>query len=166
MTPEEIAQDRAICEAASDRPWWREDVFILGYSGASVLTGIGHHQEILNAAAAAHAVNRLPAYIVEAEEMARRIAEVEAYANELGEDSNASVLWWALDTLRGLSRCPRCTGSGILQNPEDGWRPGLVLTREAEDAVRAAFAGKPAPEVKQKWRVCPLCNGTAVRGEK
>lgn len=54
--------------------------------------------------------------------------------------------------------CKRCL-DGLLQNEEDGWQPGLVLTPEAEAAVRAAFDGVPAPPVAVKWMPCPACNG-------
>ncbi len=55
--------------------------------------------------------------------------------------------------------CSRCNGGGLLQNPEDGWRPGLVLTREAEACVRAVFCGQSPPVCETKWQPCPTCGG-------
>ena len=118
MSPDDIKKDKAICEAATQGEWWREDVFVLCFDGKSPLEGRGHHQEILNAAAAVNAVNRLPAYIVEAESMARRLVDVEAAAEKAEaaarrhtamseaagaerEAARASALRWALKVIRG-----------------------------------------------------------------
>jgi hypothetical protein len=65
----------------------------------------------------------------------------------------------ALRRIRRGKACSRCNGGGLLQNPEDGWRPGLVLTREAEACVRAAFAGQAPPVCETKWQPCPACGG-------
>ena len=88
ISKDERERDKAVCEAAS--PDWRAGVVETDniYVRSTHPNAVGPERVLMRAnihfpyeadvRAAAHCRNRLPAYIADAEEMERRIAEVEA----------------------------------------------------------------------------------------
>lgn len=79
----EREKDRAICNAATKGTWEEcgQSIFVAGEEpgepAADWVANVAYRALRRDRAALANAVNRLPVYIEEAEEMERRIAEIE-----------------------------------------------------------------------------------------
>jgi hypothetical protein len=81
----EREKDKAICEAATAGEWQEcgHSVFVAGSQGeprADWVANVWYPRLPHDRAAIANAVNRLPVYIADAEEMERRIAKIETLA--------------------------------------------------------------------------------------
>lgn len=114
ISKSERERDKAICEAATPGPlrWWTSNSHRRLRSDSvprDVAYGTKHRDGVddiviseQDMAAIENAVNRLPAYIAAAEEMERRIAEIEAEAELVSySESFVDGIRYALRILRG-----------------------------------------------------------------